>query len=203
MKGYIRLLLFILLFTLGLPACSMAPATQSGSPAITPLLVTETSPVETPTPTSEPLATVDESSTPCAYQWATQELPEISDQLVQAFKKAGLTDAKVRAEAYGENCVMSSGKVRSFATMETDFRVSLKAADLTDQQALGAVMEQILSILDQYPLGAVPGPQPGTIGVEFTDGSSPLNLWFKRTAADAARQQGLKGAELFQALIKK
>ena len=108
------------------------------------------------------------------------------------------------AQAYGENCVMDSGRVQSFSTMQTDFRVSLKVPDLNDQPALGALMEQIFLILDLYPLGSVPGPQPGYIGIEFSDGSSsPLNLWFKRTDADAARNQGLKGAELFRALAKK
>jgi hypothetical protein len=191
--------LLISLFTLWLTACSAAAKKPDGSPTVTPNPSTATPEVETPTPTLEPVETAD-SSTPCAYQWATQDLPEISDQLLQAFKKAGLNDAKVRAEAYGENCVMGSGKVRSFSTMETDFRISVGVADLADQQALGAVMEQILLILDQYPVGSVPGPQPGYIGIEFTDGGSPLKLWFKRTDADAARQKGLLGAGLFRAL---
>jgi hypothetical protein len=206
MKRYLKRTVLILLLILFLTACSMAPPAQnpggSGDATLSAATVMPI-PTEVETPTLEPTESVTEDYLPCANQWATQALPEISDKLLQAFKDSGLNDIKVRAEAYGENCVDSgSGKVRSFSTLETDFRISLPVTDLADQQALGAAIEQILPILDQFPVGSVPGPQPGYIGIGFTHGNGTLNLWFMRIDAAAARMKGLTGADLFRALSK-
>jgi hypothetical protein len=138
--------------------------------------------------------------TPCAYMWASKQLPDVSDKVQAAFNAAGLSKATIRAEAYGENCVEANGTVRSFSPMETDFHILLPVTDLTDRQTLGDMLEKLLVVLDQFPPGTVPGPQPGYIGVEFSTGQDTLNSRFTVSAGKSAREQGLHGADLLAAL---
>ncbi len=139
----------------------------------------------------------------CAYVWARQALPELSAQAQQAFDEAGMTGVTARAGAYGENCVDAQGKVVSFSTMETDFYVIAEVTDLTDNENLGNILEDLLIVLDGFPPDETPGPQPGYIGVTFQAGDDLLNLWFSVTAGEEARKQGLHGSALFDALYRK
>jgi hypothetical protein len=205
-----RLLLVGLIGTVIMLEAACSPAFQfPGSETLTPIAVLPDTPVPatpvTPSPLSPPTEEAStDTSGPCGYVWATQPLPEITDMLQQALQATGLKDISGRAEAYGENCMdAKTGKPRSFSTMETDFRVSLTVEDLTDKQALGQAVEKILVVLDRFFLGQVPGPQPGYIGINFTSSSDRLNLWFRRTDGETARQQGLKGSDLLDALLKK
>jgi hypothetical protein len=188
-------------------SCSSAPQLATGA-TLTPSVPQPKTPLPAMPVTPSPLLPVGsptstETNAPCGYMWATQPLPELTDMVQQALLATGLKDINGRAEAYGENCMdAKTGKARSFATMETDFRISLSVADLTDQQALGQVVEQILAVIDRFPVGQVPGPQPGYIGINFTAAGDRLNLWFRRTESDAARQKGLKGTDLLAALMK-
>ncbi|MDP2976344.1 MAG: hypothetical protein Q8N45_09065 [Anaerolineales bacterium] len=151
-----------------------------------------------PTPT-ETLA--DPAYPPqCAYVWARQELPELSAQVQQAFDEAGMTGVTARAGAYGENCVDAQGKVVSFSTMETDFYVTAEVTDLTDNENLGNILEDVLIVLDKFPAEKTPGPQPGYIGITFQAGDQAMHLWFTETQGIQARRQGLHGAALLKAL---
>ena len=141
--------------------------------------------------------------TPCAFVWATQQLPDVSGQIKSGLAAAGLSDATARTEAFGENCVEGDGTVRSFGAMETDFYLQLPVSDLSDRSTLGDQLEKALAVLDQFPPGTVPGPQPGYIGVEFSAGQDTLNLRFTVSAGKSARDQGLHGADLVAALSNK
>ncbi|MBU2612057.1 MAG: hypothetical protein KJ606_14105 [Chloroflexi bacterium] len=153
------------------------------------------------TPTETP---ADPANPPqCAYVWARQALPELSAQVQQAFDEAGMSGVTARAGAYGENCVDAQGKVVSFSTMETDFYVIAEVTDLTDNENLGNILEDLLIVLDGFPPDETPGPQPGYIGVTFQAGDDLLNLWFSVTAGEDARKQGLHGSALFNALYRK
>ncbi len=140
---------------------------------------------------------------PCAYMWASQQLPDINTQLQDAFAAAGLKGVTGWVEAYGENCVdTQTNKVISFSAMETDFHIQVETTDLKDLHTLGALVEQVLIVLDQFPPEKTPGPQPGYIGVQFTAGQDSLNLWFSVTKGISGRQQGLDGADLLNYLLK-
>lgn len=185
-------------------ACSAAPSPAKDlqlTPSNTPVILSPT-PTDTPQPVAETATpTPTESPYTCGYAWATQPLPDVTAQVLKAMQAAGLSEIGGRAEAYGENCLdAQTGKPRSFATMETDFRLTLPVPSLADEQALGQAVEQILNVLDEFKVGQVPGPQPGYIGIAFTSGNDTLNLWFRRTDGDTARQKGLKGADLLTAL---
>ena len=141
---------------------------------------------------------------PCYFNWATQPLPDLSTQIQAAMNTAGLTGVGVTAEAYGENCYDSqTNQPVSFGAIETDFHITAKVADLTDKDDLGHLLEKILVVLDSFPIGKIPGPEPGYIGVSFQAGSDELNLSFTATAGKSARDQGLHGAALFEELQSK
>lgn len=127
----------------------------------------------------------------------------MSLELQSALEAAGLQGVSGTAEAYGENCIVASGEVDHFAAMETDFRIRAEVPSLADTAALGDLLERILAVLDTFPPGSTPGPQPGYIGVRFTQDSQEFYLWFTVSAAKTARERGLHGAALLEELQKK
>ena len=140
----------------------------------------------------------------CYFNWASKSLPDLSKQVQGALEKAGLDTVRVRAEAYGENCYDSkTNEVVGFSALETDYHLTAQVDDLKDAEALGNQGEKMLAVLDQFPAGSTPGPQPGYIGVQFTAGGEVLNLWFQKQAADAARNEGLHGRALLERLQQK
>ncbi|TLN08757.1 hypothetical protein FDZ74_12075 [bacterium] len=142
-----------------------------------------------------------EPTQPCGYQWAHQDLPEVSAQFQQAFDAAGLTDVTVRADAFGENCLNSDGSVQRFLTRQTDLYIQIQSADLS-AETLGGWLEQILAIIGQIPAENLPGPMSASasLGFEFTSGEATKNLWLERPQAFAALEDGKRGVELYQAL---
>ena len=140
----------------------------------------------------------------CAWNWATQSLPEVSEQLQAAFDKAGLTGIIALAEAYGENCYDgSTDKVVYFATMETDFKLVVQVESLADKSHLGDMVERILKVIDEFPPGVVPGPQPGYVGITFERGEDTIRLWFTIKDGEKARADGLSGRKLLENLMEK
>jgi hypothetical protein len=140
--------------------------------------------------------TTGTGSTDCGWEWATQPLSYLSTQVKTALEKSGLTGVTVAAEAYGENCLTSAGMVDHFATMETDFRITIQVASLKDREELGTLLEKVLDIIDSFPLGVVPGPNSGYIGLDFQAAAEELRLWFKVVDGEKARSLGLHGAVL-------
>ncbi len=138
-------------------------------------------------------------NTQCAYVEARQTQTELSARLVEKLKQAALPVETARAEAYGENCIAADQTVVRFAQRETDFYVTLKTPNLTDEAVLGGLLEKTLAVIDQFPPEEL-GPNPGYIGVTFRAGSRDQYLWFTRVEADALRKQGLEGAGLYRAL---
>jgi hypothetical protein len=166
--------------------------------ASSPALTGEPAPTATPTATST--ATPTAAYEQCAWQWATQPLSELSAEVQAALEAAGLEGAAVRAEAYGENCLSADNEVLRFAAMETDFHIVVEVESLEDREYLGSLLERILIVLDDFPPGATPGPQPGYIGVRFEAGTGELNLWFTVTDGEAVRAMGLHGTALLEEL---
>lgn len=174
--------LFNLLLLLTLAACNF-PSQRLGATTPTPAAS------ETPTPAYEE----------CAFVEARQENPGLSSQFMQKLKDAGLPVETARAEAYGENCIAADNSVVRFAQREIDFYATLKVQNLSDEAALGDLLEKTLAVIDGFPPDQV-GPNPGYIGITFQAGDQVQNLWFMQTQVNEFRQQGLKGAALYRAL---
>jgi hypothetical protein len=178
---------FFFLFLLFLSACNLPIAGTTSEPA----------PGQ---PTDAP--SEDYNYTECGFVWSREPLEQLSKEFDAALKTVE-PGAGGRAEAYGENCLNNRGKVVRFLAMETDFYVLLKVEQLQDKQALGNLLEEVLSVVAQFPVEETPGPQPGYVGVTFEAPTDELRLWFPQREAEAALENGLRGAELFEALQAK
>ena len=135
--------------------------------------------------------------------WAYQAQPELSARLVEKLKQAAMPVEIARADAYGENCIAADHTVVSFSRLETDFYIVLNAPDLSDQAVLGGLVEKALTVIDQFPPGELGPASAGYIGITFQTGSQTQDLRFTYGGANNLRKQGLKGADLYQALANK
>lgn len=191
-RPFARLLLVFAVLIALTSLCNFPRAFPPPEPTAFPLtrILTDTPPRPT-----EPLTTG-----PCGFVWASQSLPELSEQLLTRLNEAGLPVVTARAEAYGENCLYSDGTLAYFAAMQTDYHITLAVEILTDTETLGSLLEQTLEIIAGFPVGETPGPNPGYIGITFQAGELVENLWFKQTQSDALRAQGLSGEQLYEAL---
>ncbi|MBL8166031.1 MAG: hypothetical protein JNJ61_28865 [Anaerolineae bacterium] len=108
-------------------------------------------PSRTPSPTPTPFVS---NGTPCAFMWARQDLPEISQMAYIALNLSGRMEPElsVRVEAYGESCGAA------FLAMTTDFYLIVPLDSLDDEFALAArVIGSYWALLDgleQYWLPA-------------------------------------------------
>lgn len=155
----------------------------------------------TPAP-GQPTDATEEDYTECGFVWAREPLEELSKEFDAALK-AVEPGASGRAEAYGENCLNNQGEVVRFLAMETDFYATLQVEQLQDRQVLGGLLEQVLSVVAQFPVEETPGPQPGYVSVTFEAPTDALHLSFPQREAEAALENGLRGAALFDALQAK
>ena len=171
-----------------LSACSL-PGNGQSIPDVAPATIT----VEPPQ---------DYQTGECAFMWAKELLPDLSENLNQALNES-LPNAEGYAEAYGENCVTETGDIARFLAMETDFHITLKVDDLDDKQTLGKLVEVVMDVLAEFPTKDTPGPQPGYIGLTFETPNDNISLWVMRTDVEAALDNGLQGEELFIALQNK
>lgn len=134
----------------------------------------------------------------CYYNWAYEELPDISAEF-QSAVRAVIPEAEARATAFGENCVYENGSA-TFSAMETDFYVALPVSDLTDKEMLGTLIEHILPILDGFASPRVPGPREGFVEIIFRNGDEQSIVRVPIPLGKQLREQGLHGAGLIQAL---
>jgi hypothetical protein len=172
---------------------------------ITPVTSTATASIEkqiTPDEIPPPDSAANPSSRQCYFNWAQHDLPDLTNQIEETFKDSGITIKRVSAYAYGEDCIAEDDTVVYFTTLETDFNIAIAVKDLTDEEALGSLVEQVLRVLDRFPAGETPGPQPGHIRLTFESGEKSIGLWFTVTEGQAARDKGLRGKELYSALRK-
>jgi hypothetical protein len=163
---------------------------------------------QSPYSTQMPVATLDATSTtapdlsglnePCAFVEAHQDLPDITNQVDGALKLLQ-PEASARAVAYGENCVSASGN-SSFGAMETDFYVTVNATDLNDDDELGTWVLDVMSALEPFKPGVVPGPENGFVEITFQTDNHQRIL---HISINAFRRlpSGLHGAEIVQALF--
>lgn len=186
-KAAVFLTLLLMLSACNLPRRGLPAFSLTGEPA------------QEGTPTPTPTVPYEQ----CGWVWATQSLPELSAEVQAALEAAGLENITARAEAYGENCLSPGNEVLRFAAMQTDFHITVEVETLADAERMGALLETILSVLDNFPTESTPGPNPGYVGVTFTAGTEELNLWFAVTDGESARALGLRGAALLEELQNK
>jgi hypothetical protein len=137
------------------------------------------------------------SSQGCAYQWANQQLPELSDQLLAMLQQVQ-PEAQGNAYAFGENCIREDGSA-TFLPMETDFNITLQAASLSDESELGDWIVKVMQVIENLPPDQLTGPRPGRVDMVFQSNGEEKRLHFSidhYRALDA----GLSSQEIYQAL---
>ena len=161
------------------------------------------SPQPIPPATTEALIIIPTTAVPsdtqqCGYQWAYQDLPELSSSFQQSIQ--GLqAEAEANAYAFGENCVLSDGTVAAFLPMETDFNITLQVADLADESDLGEWIMKIMQVIENIPQEQIVGPRPGRVNIIFQSNADQkvINFYINQYRDLPA---GLNRSEIFQAL---
>jgi hypothetical protein len=134
----------------------------------------------------------------CGYQWANQDLPELSSSFQESIQTLQ-PEAQASAYAFGENCMLPDGSVGSFGAMETDFNVTLKVDDLTNESDLGEWIVRVMQVIENIPPDRIVGPQPGRVNVIFQSNGDQkiVNFYINQYQALGS---GLSNAEIYQAL---
>ena len=150
---------------------------------------------------SAPTAEIKITDTPvsndgnCAYMWAHHNAPELTEKLSTTFLAIDPV-INARAEYFGEDCVYADGH-STFGAMETDFYIRIPMDDLTNEEALGNWMSQVLPVIVQLPREEI----QGNYGfVEFTFEKTETERVIVRVLIQRYKDeaQTLTGANLFQ-----
>ena len=149
----------------------------------------------TPEPLTE-ISTLTPTYEGCAYMWAYQDLPDLSAKLDASIRTLN-TDASASAYAFGEDCVYADGH-KTFGAMETDFNVSLQVTDLTNEEAFGNWIKEVMSFIFQIPSEEISGPQPGFVEFRFVKSDTEQIVLRVPLRGYETTAKGLSGAELFR-----
>jgi len=133
----------------------------------------------------------------CGYQWAYQEMPELSSEFLQSVQ-ALQPGAQASAFGFGENCMHVDGTA-TFLPMETDFKVTIPLSDLTDPALLGEWIVKIMQVIEDIPSDQIIGPGPGRVSILFEANGENKGASFYIDQYRAL-DSGLSNAEIFQAL---
>jgi heat shock protein HslJ len=145
-------------------------------------------------------------TSPFSMVWSSHRLEGLTLQVQEALEAAGIRGAKATAEAYGEDWFEQSDEggtpaLCNFSVMETDFTVLLPVESLMNPDGLGARLSEVLAVLDRFPPEDTPGQQAGRVSVAFVSPDKEEGwLWFSVTEGVQARQNGLTGGALVEAL---
>jgi hypothetical protein len=207
-----RVFQLVLLGTLILSACAVgisstrtAPVSTTEAPTLPPatagpnptLIATLSTPhIEQP-PNGE-ITAAPPNPQECAYQWAYQDLPELS-KTFQYSMQALQAEAKANAYLFGENCILSDGSIGSFLPRETDFNVTLQVRDLNDESDLGSWVVKVMETITAIPPQQIVGLLPGTVFLMFQSGSDQKAINFGIDQY-LNLSSNLSDAEIFQAL---
>lgn len=195
--------LCLLLFALILSSCQIPQSIRSFTEKAADLFPVLEKVTEL-TAESQPALPENINQPPCAYMWASQPLPQLSQEIENLLSQAGLKEIQVNAEAYGENCITENGEIVRFIALQTDIRLIVPVQNLSDPMEMGNIARQLLGVILEIPLSDLPGMQPGYIGIQFYNNEEDvLNLWFKRELSEQLVKAGIKGEELLQELQKK
>ena len=133
----------------------------------------------------------------CGYQWAYQDMPELSSEFLQSVQ-ALQPGAQASAFGFGENCMHVDGTA-IFLPMETDFKVTIPLIDLSDPALLGEWIVKIMQVIKNIPPDQIIGPGPGRVSILFEANGENKGASFYIDQYRAL-DPGLSNAEIFQAL---
>ncbi|MBN1485124.1 MAG: hypothetical protein JXA37_10405 [Chloroflexia bacterium] len=136
----------------------------------------------------------------CNWSWGGKPLPDLTEEVRAALQGAGVGSFTVSVQAYSNNCLDGEGRVSWFRPLHTDFYLLLQVDDLQDRAALGDQARQVLTVLQAFSPEGTPGPWPGLIELAFIAPEGNRRLEFSVRRATELIEEGLRGAEMLQAL---
>jgi len=134
----------------------------------------------------------------CGFQWANQELPELSSSFETSIQ-ALQPEARAIAYAFGENCIREDGSNAGFGAKETDFDVILQVNNLTDESALGTWIVKVMQVIEQIPQDQMVGPGPSRVSISFASNGDQKFVQFYVNQYQAL-PVGSDPAEIYKAL---
>jgi len=182
----------LLFLSLILCACSKGVFTPQVLPTQTP-----TDTPQSPTPTS----TLDASSTQCGYQWAYQDMPELTAQFDSAIKIL-IPNSISHTTVFGENCIGNDGQIIRFLAMETDFYVIVSVEKMDDYETFGSWITQVMQVVSGLPPDAIAGSKLGFIEFKFEKSTTDSVGFRVPIQGYAEATSGKNGEELFRLFYK-
>jgi hypothetical protein len=134
----------------------------------------------------------------CGYQWANQDLPELSSSFQKSIQ-ALQSEAQANAYAFGENCIRSDGSIAGFSAMETDFNITLQVNDLTNESDLGEWIVKVMQVILNISQDQIVGSQPGRVSITFQANADQKVVNFYVNQYQAL-PPGLSSSEIYQSL---
>ena len=188
MLRMVRAILFLAL----LSACSAIPAAPQTVPTV------GTPHIGLPPDTETQVTSASPNPQNCGYQWAYQDMPELSNSFHQSLQ-ALQPEAQGNAYIFGENCILSDGSIGGFLAKETDFNITLRVSDLNDEEDLGKWIVNVMQIITAIPPEQIVGPAPGRVFLVFQSDSDQKAINF---GIDQYQNlpSDLSDTEIFQAL---
>jgi hypothetical protein len=147
---------------------------------------------------SLPTAPAAESSTACAWMWATVPQIALTAQVNDALLAAGLRGIEASASSYGETCANAEGS--RFVAMDTSFDFFIPVEAGRTDEALGDIAAQLIAIVRGFPREQRPGINPGYIRFIIVSPQDDRILRVRENDALAALEAHSGGAALLAAL---
>ncbi|MBN8594044.1 MAG: hypothetical protein J0M33_19980 [Anaerolineae bacterium] len=138
----------------------------------------------------------------CAWQWASEPLPEMTQQVQDWLTEAEFR-AGVFAEAYGENCLdyrSGTPAVAYFAAMTTDFHLNIYSLTLTNAPALAESYMKAYELLVEFSAEADLPARLGYLTVTFNAPGYFTTVRAMFSEVEALLDNGLTGQSLLEAL---
>jgi hypothetical protein len=176
---------------------SVAVITQSIPPSPNPKLIATLQTPHIDQPPDGMITTAAPTFEGCAYQWANQDLPELSIEFQQSIQSLQ-PEAQATAYAFGEDCIHADGS-KSFIAKETDFNVIFQVSDLSNEAELGERIVKVMQVIENIPREKIMGPEPGRVSITFQTSSEQKIVNFY-TNQYQSLPPGLSSAEIYQAL---
>lgn len=136
----------------------------------------------------------------CGYQWAYQDDPELTAKLDDAVRLLNPA-ASARAQQFGEDCVYEDGH-STFSALETDFYAHLPIEDLTDNEAFGNWIAQVMPLITQIPRSELQGNNYGFVEFWFDKSESEHLVVRVPIQKYLDEGQGKTGTELLQLFLE-
>lgn len=137
----------------------------------------------------------------CYYVEASNPLPKSVADLQQALQAGGLSVKALSIDGQGENYVCDNGS-STFGVRSASISLMVSVKDAKDKTELGDRAADILKTLKGMTYEQLPHWAEGQVDLTLAAGNGQAQITFAGSYAAGLYDQGLRGAELWDALNK-